>query len=160
MYSEISACPCPPSHENHEAPSPLLQLYRPLLKPPSRLFLRPCRFCLTIHPLLDHRPRSYYPSLLKCAHTHTHTHIHTRARACLGRPLLSLAFVIPSLERLTNLGELERETESEGLSDWIVSSIYTTFGSPSHSLSLFLFSSHERESTRSIYVSISRTEAF
>lgn len=152
MYSEISACPC---HPLARITSHLLLRYNyatPHLNHPRGYFCGPAASALlsTLFLIV-----TLAATTLLFSNALTHTHIH------FGR-LLSLAFVIPSLERLTNLEELERETESEGeLSDWIVSSIYTTFGSLQLSLSLLFPSlARERESTRSIYVPISRTGAF
>lgn len=143
----------PPSREDHEPPPPPPPRYNytaPYLNPRG-YFCGPAASALLSTLFL----------IVTLAAT-TLLFSNARARKRFSRLLLSLAFVIPSLERLTNLGELERETESGELSDWIVSSIYTTFGSPDFSLS-FAFSfplSRERESTRSIYVPISRTGAF
>lgn len=160
----------PPSREDHPSLPvlPLCRLHplsRPSLKPSPRLFLRPCRFCLTIHPLFDRHPRRYHPS--PQMHTYTHTYIHTRARIHahkISHPRLIVSVFLslsPSPERLSRASESPKERQNRGLSDWIVSSIYTTFGSPGATLSpprsLVLVSA---EPTRSIYVTISRNGAF
>lgn len=149
MYSEISACLC-----------------HPLVRITSHLLLG---YNYTT-PHLNHS-RGYFCGPTASALLSTLFLIVTlvattllfseRARALtyIGR-LLSLAFVISSLERVWRISESSKEKQSQGgLSDWIVSSIYTTFGSPSFSLLPFFFSSL-RESTRFIYVPISRTGAF
>jgi len=104
MYSEISACPCHPlaritSHLllRYNYAAPYLNHSRGYFCGPAASALLSTLFLIVILAatplLLSMRARS-----------------HTRAR--FGRLLLSLTFVIPSLERLTNLGKLERETES------------------------------------------------
>lgn len=105
MYSEISACPCHPlSREDHEPPPSSLQLYHPSLKPSPEAISAAL-------PLLPYYLSTLFlivtlaATTLLYSNALAHSHIH------FGR-LLSLAFVISSLERLTNLGELERETES------------------------------------------------
>lgn len=121
MYSEISACPC---HPLTRITSHLLLCYNyiaPYLNHPRGYFCGPVASALlstffliivlaaTILLFSNARAQTHTRT-----RTHARTHTRARRRACLGRPLLSLAFVIPSPERLTNLGELERETESRG----------------------------------------------
>lgn len=147
MYSEISACPCHPlvrltSHLLLQLP---LQLYRPSLKPLPRLFLRPCRFCLTIHPLLDRHPRSYYPSSLKRARAHR------QASFSRFRHFFPRASDEPRRARKRN-----RVRETVWLDCKLDLHYFRFFRFPSPSLSLFL----SCEPARSIYVAISRTGAF
>lgn len=130
----------PPPNSFSPFPPPF---FRSSLKPSPRLFLRPCRrFYLTIHPLLDRHPRCYHPSPLKCTYMnrpiYTHAHVLTCPMASLFLPLSSS---LPSrASRRTSKSSKERQ--SQRLSDWIVSSIYTTFDSTSFCLCLSLFLSH------------------
>lgn len=102
MYSEISACPC---HPLARITSHLLLRYNyaaPHLNHPRGYFCGPAASAL-LSTLFLIVTLAATTLLFSNALTHIH----------FGR-LLSLAFVIPSLERLTNLEELERETESGG----------------------------------------------
>lgn len=149
MYSEISACPCLPlARITNRPPLPLL-LRRPSLKPPPEAISAALS-------LLPYYPPSSWSSPLPVplsytTHTHTYTNAHIFSlfrffsvflsfSFLLRGLLLSLVSVIVSFPRASDERSLKssKERQSQGLSDWIVSSIYTTFGSPSFSLSPFL----------------------
>lgn len=93
MYSEISLR-VPASLSRGSPASPLLPRLTtpgPSLKPSPRLFLRPCRFCLSIHPLLDRHPHRYLPF-------YSRTRAHTLSRSADLSLFLALSSSLPSLQ--------------------------------------------------------------
>lgn len=175
MYSEISACPC-------LFLSPVLLARGSLLTtslPPRRRFSA---------PHLNH-PRGYFcgpavaSALLSTLFlivtlaattlllSNAHIHAYTRAHACT-RTFSFARWPPPSLFSSLSSSHLSRASrrtskssegrQSQRLSDWIVSSIYTTFSSLRASVSFFLSLScfRKRKPTRSIYVTISQNGAF
>jgi len=131
MYSEISACPC---HPLARITSHLLLRYNyaaPYLNHSRGYFCGPAASALlsTLFLIVTLAATTLLLSMRARSHTHARS---------VDFFFLSLSSFLPSSVWRTSESSKEKQSREGRLSDWIVSSIYTTFGSPGFPLLLFL----------------------